>query len=87
MFGIAVRGRGRVSCLDSADGLMICDRVGGGGGSSGLMVAVGCRWTVADLDRLRRVGVGRDLVIRRIRRSRVKSVDGRLELDCWELRA
>ena len=87
MFGIEVRGRGRVWCLGSADGLMICDRVGGGGGSSGLVVAGGCRRTVADLDRLRRVGVGRDLVRRRIQRSRAKSVDGRLGLDCWELRA
>jgi len=87
MFGTVVRGRGRVWYLGGADGLMVCGRVGGGGGSSVLVVAVGCLWTIADLGRLCRRGVGRDLVRRKIQRSRSKSADGRFGLDCWALRA
>jgi hypothetical protein len=70
MFGSVVRGRRRVWCLGGADGPMICGRVGGVGGSSALVVVVGCLWTVVDLGRLCTVGVGRDLARRRIQRSR-----------------
>ena len=87
MFGTVVRGRVRVWCLGNDDGLMVCGCVGGGVGSSGLVAAVGCSLTVADLRRLCKTRVGKDLVRRRIQRSCAKSVDGRLGLDWWVLRA